>query len=200
MFAALLRKDGVTVKGAVRPGDGARDGARAREVSRRRRWPRWSHRMLTDSDNDLAEALGRAVALHDGRAGDLRAARLRRSSPRSATLGVARRRACHCRTPAACRTTTGSRRGALVAVLRAAAVDRHPQLRAAARRACRSPGSPARSPIAIATAHDGAGAGVRPRQDRHADRRQCARRHGGRPRRPAAGLRVPGLGRRVARP
>lgn len=63
-FADLLRKDGVTVTGATTLGAAPAAAAQLAAVSS----PPLDalvQRMLTDSDNDLAEALGRAVALHD---------------------------------------------------------------------------------------------------------------------------------------
>jgi D-alanyl-D-alanine carboxypeptidase/D-alanyl-D-alanine-endopeptidase (penicillin-binding protein 4) len=64
-FADLLRQDGVTIRGAVRDAT-APDTA---SVEGRVASPPLSslvQRMLTDSDNDLAEALGREVAIHHG--------------------------------------------------------------------------------------------------------------------------------------
>lgn len=65
-FAALLRKDGVIVKGTVKL---ATAPTTATEVAHVSSPPLAAlvQRMLTDSDNDLAEAIGRAVAVHDGK-------------------------------------------------------------------------------------------------------------------------------------
>jgi D-alanyl-D-alanine carboxypeptidase/D-alanyl-D-alanine-endopeptidase (penicillin-binding protein 4) len=64
-FAELLRNDGINIHGAVREAVApATTSVEARVSS-----PPLTaliHRMLTASDNDLAEALGRAVAIHDG--------------------------------------------------------------------------------------------------------------------------------------
>jgi D-alanyl-D-alanine carboxypeptidase/D-alanyl-D-alanine-endopeptidase (penicillin-binding protein 4) len=64
-FAALLRDNGVTVKGAVKS---ATAPTAATELARVSSPPLASliGRLLTDSDNDLAEALGRAVAVSHG--------------------------------------------------------------------------------------------------------------------------------------
>jgi D-alanyl-D-alanine carboxypeptidase/D-alanyl-D-alanine-endopeptidase (penicillin-binding protein 4) len=64
-FVGLLRKGGVTVRGAARVAAAPATASVVAQVSS----PPLAalvQRMLTDSDNDLAEALGRAVALHDG--------------------------------------------------------------------------------------------------------------------------------------
>ena len=64
-FVAALRKDGVRVSGPVDRGEAPPSGFGVASVSS----PPLAalvHRMLTDSDNDLAEALGRAVAAHGG--------------------------------------------------------------------------------------------------------------------------------------
>ncbi|HVV77724.1 MAG TPA: D-alanyl-D-alanine carboxypeptidase/D-alanyl-D-alanine-endopeptidase [Mycobacteriales bacterium] len=66
-FATLLRKDGVTVQGQVSEHPAPSTATAVASVSS----PPLAamvQRMLTDSDNDLAEALGRAVAIHDGQA------------------------------------------------------------------------------------------------------------------------------------
>jgi D-alanyl-D-alanine carboxypeptidase/D-alanyl-D-alanine-endopeptidase (penicillin-binding protein 4) len=63
-FVALLRKDGVTVRGPVASHAAPATATDLAHVSS----PPLAalvQRMLTDSDNDLAEAIGRAVALHD---------------------------------------------------------------------------------------------------------------------------------------
>ncbi|HWC36110.1 MAG TPA: D-alanyl-D-alanine carboxypeptidase/D-alanyl-D-alanine-endopeptidase [Mycobacteriales bacterium] len=63
-FAALLRRDGVSVRGVAKPAVAPQTSEELATVAS----PPLSslvQRMLTDSDNDLAEALGRAVALHD---------------------------------------------------------------------------------------------------------------------------------------
>ncbi|GLW10264.1 D-alanyl-D-alanine carboxypeptidase [Microtetraspora sp. NBRC 13810] len=64
-FAALLRKEGVTAGGSVRPAR-APDGAA--ELARVESAPVYAlvERTLTLSDNDLAEALARQVALKEG--------------------------------------------------------------------------------------------------------------------------------------
>jgi D-alanyl-D-alanine carboxypeptidase/D-alanyl-D-alanine-endopeptidase (penicillin-binding protein 4) len=62
----LLRKDGVTIRGEVTPGDAPRTAPLLATVAS----PPVSalvQRMLTISDNDLAEALGRATAAFEGR-------------------------------------------------------------------------------------------------------------------------------------
>jgi len=67
-FANLLRRHGITVTGGPRE---AKAGATAQEVARVESPPVYQlvERMLTDSDNDLAEALARHVALRQGRRG-----------------------------------------------------------------------------------------------------------------------------------
>ncbi|HVS68009.1 MAG TPA: D-alanyl-D-alanine carboxypeptidase/D-alanyl-D-alanine-endopeptidase [Mycobacteriales bacterium] len=64
-FASLLGKDGVTVRGPIKKVTTPTAATGLATVSS----PPLAalvQRMLTDSDNDLAEALGRAVAVHDG--------------------------------------------------------------------------------------------------------------------------------------
>jgi D-alanyl-D-alanine carboxypeptidase/D-alanyl-D-alanine-endopeptidase (penicillin-binding protein 4) len=64
-FTELLRKDGITIHGTVR---NAATPSTASPVAQVSSPPLAAlvQRMLTASDNDLAEALGRAVAMHDG--------------------------------------------------------------------------------------------------------------------------------------
>lgn len=64
-FAALLRKDGVTVRGPLRRAPAPAGAVQLAQVGS----PPLAAlvaRMLTASDNDLAEAIGRALAIHDG--------------------------------------------------------------------------------------------------------------------------------------
>jgi D-alanyl-D-alanine carboxypeptidase/D-alanyl-D-alanine-endopeptidase (penicillin-binding protein 4) len=68
-FVALLKSDGVVLKGQVKKGVAPATATAVASVSS----PPVSalvERMLTQSDNDLAEALGRAVAIHAGSPGD----------------------------------------------------------------------------------------------------------------------------------
>jgi len=64
-FASLLRRQGITVSGGPREG---KAGSSAQEVARVESPPVYQlvERMLTESDNDLAEALARHVALQQG--------------------------------------------------------------------------------------------------------------------------------------
>jgi D-alanyl-D-alanine carboxypeptidase/D-alanyl-D-alanine-endopeptidase (penicillin-binding protein 4) len=64
-FAGLLRKDGVTIEGSVKQQPTPPMATVVASVSS----PTLAalvQRLLTASDNDLAEAIGRAVAVHDG--------------------------------------------------------------------------------------------------------------------------------------
>lgn len=68
-FATLLQGDGVDVKGTVKAATAPQDAAPVASVSS----PPLSalvQRMLTESDNDLAEALGRTIARYEGQPGD----------------------------------------------------------------------------------------------------------------------------------
>jgi D-alanyl-D-alanine carboxypeptidase/D-alanyl-D-alanine-endopeptidase (penicillin-binding protein 4) len=69
VFAGLLRKDGVRLRGPV---SAATAPALATHLGEVASAPiaELVQRMLTTSDNDLAEALGRAVAIHDHQAAD----------------------------------------------------------------------------------------------------------------------------------
>jgi D-alanyl-D-alanine carboxypeptidase/D-alanyl-D-alanine-endopeptidase (penicillin-binding protein 4) len=64
-FAELLRSHGITVSGSLR----AADGARGTQLALHHSAPldQLVERMLTNSDNDIAEALARQVALAGGR-------------------------------------------------------------------------------------------------------------------------------------
>ncbi|MDQ1705876.1 MAG: hypothetical protein QOF18_2242 [Frankiaceae bacterium] len=64
-FARALHAHGVPVRGAPQPGT-APAAARTVGVVRSPPLAALVERMLTSSDNDLAEAVGRAVAVHDG--------------------------------------------------------------------------------------------------------------------------------------
>jgi D-alanyl-D-alanine carboxypeptidase/D-alanyl-D-alanine-endopeptidase (penicillin-binding protein 4) len=64
-FAALLHERGITVRGAPAPGSGA--GGRRLAVHRSAPLADLVERMLTNSDNDLAEALARQTARATGR-------------------------------------------------------------------------------------------------------------------------------------
>ena len=64
-FAALLRSDGVTVTGDTAPASGA--GGTRLAAHQSAPLSVLVERMLTDSDNDLAEALARQIALASGR-------------------------------------------------------------------------------------------------------------------------------------
>jgi D-alanyl-D-alanine carboxypeptidase/D-alanyl-D-alanine-endopeptidase (penicillin-binding protein 4) len=64
-FAGLLRQRGIAVKGIVKEGVAPATATELAKVSS----PPMSalvQRLLTNSDNDLAEAIGRAVAVHEG--------------------------------------------------------------------------------------------------------------------------------------
>jgi D-alanyl-D-alanine carboxypeptidase/D-alanyl-D-alanine-endopeptidase (penicillin-binding protein 4) len=126
-FAALLRGDGVRVEGAVRAATAPAAATRLAAVQS----PTVAalvQRMLTASDNDLAEALGREVARHDHRAPSFAGAAAA-VTVRAAALGVPRG-------VLDLHDTSGLSREdrvtptALVDVLRAAAAADHPQLRA----------------------------------------------------------------------
>jgi D-alanyl-D-alanine carboxypeptidase/D-alanyl-D-alanine-endopeptidase (penicillin-binding protein 4) len=64
-FAELLREQGVTVKGSIRPATAPEAAAELAKVSSPPLGALVA-RLLTASDNDLAEALGRAIAVHAG--------------------------------------------------------------------------------------------------------------------------------------
>ncbi len=125
-FARLLRRDGLKLRGGIAP---ARPPAAAVSVARIHSPPLGLlvQRMLTVSDNDLAEALGRAVALHDrlpGTFAGAAAAVTRQAEALGAAHGAV-----------SLQDVSGlSHRdriapAALIAVLRAAASPRDPQLR-----------------------------------------------------------------------
>ncbi len=156
--------------------------------------PALVQRMLTVSDNDLAEALGRAVAPRGRAAGLLR----RRGGGRHHDAGPAGDRRCSgARSHDASGlsrldrvTARGSRRRCCAS---------RPAMRSGSARSvrgCRSPASPARSPTATGTARAAAAAGLVAGQDRHPRRGQHAGRAGRGRRRPAAGLLVPQRSRR----
>ena len=68
-FVSLLRADGIAVRGGVKR-QAAPDTATPLASLESPPLSALVQRMLTVSDNDLAEALGRAVARHEGRAAD----------------------------------------------------------------------------------------------------------------------------------
>jgi D-alanyl-D-alanine carboxypeptidase/D-alanyl-D-alanine-endopeptidase (penicillin-binding protein 4) len=67
-FASLLRRQGVTVAPSVRTANAAEPAKDAKEIARVDSPPVYQlvERMLTDSDNDLAEALAHHVAIKEG--------------------------------------------------------------------------------------------------------------------------------------
>jgi D-alanyl-D-alanine carboxypeptidase/D-alanyl-D-alanine-endopeptidase (penicillin-binding protein 4) len=125
-FAALLGEDGVRVAGQPRIATAGVGSTPLASVSS----PPLSalvQRMLTVSDDDLAEALGRAVAIHDHQAASFAGA-AQAVTARVASLGVPM-------TGVSLQDTSGLSHqdrmtpAALIGVLRAAIARTHPQLR-----------------------------------------------------------------------
>jgi D-alanyl-D-alanine carboxypeptidase/D-alanyl-D-alanine-endopeptidase (penicillin-binding protein 4) len=125
-FEELLRADGVRIKGDVKAATAPDTATPLAEVSS----PPLSalvQRLLTASDNDLAEALGRAVAAHDGLSTDFTGAATA-VTREAANLGVQTG-------SVILKDTSGLSHddrldaAALVTVLRAAASPEHPVLR-----------------------------------------------------------------------
>jgi D-alanyl-D-alanine carboxypeptidase/D-alanyl-D-alanine-endopeptidase (penicillin-binding protein 4) len=125
-FAGLLHDDGIDVVGAPRPGRAPAGSADLASVSSAP-VSQLVQRMLTVSDDDLAEALGRAVALRDHQAPSFAGA-ARAVTHAVASLGVST-------TGVSLRDTSGLSHldrvppQTLVELLRAVVPPRHPQLR-----------------------------------------------------------------------
>ena len=126
VFAQLLRKDGVHLVGSPRPGTAPPGSTQLAKVESPP-MAQLVHRMLTVSDDDLAEALGRAVAIHQHQVASFAGAG-RAVISAVAPLHVPSRGVSLADTSGLShldRVTPA----ALVAVLRAAAASRYPQLR-----------------------------------------------------------------------